>query len=1566
VRLVISKRMLIGSVGILMAALLIYNLPVILLGETVLSKEVGRRLQNNLNQYGLNCNVKKVRWIGGGCFAATGVAIDEKQSGELLVKADRLLVRTDFLQLIRHVKNPETVLRELEIIRPQFRIVHYANQTWNFSRFFGNNGKRTMKFSYKIKVRDGQGEWEDYKYGKHQFQKVNGEVDLSDYPVVAWRAKGRTTFGKDTAWSSNGQVRSDQASGRGVVKVTRVPLAKAFLVMGKKFQFTVKSGLGHGTFRFAWNRKNVWVQNGDVQIDHGVVKFPFFKRIVQIKAADVDFNPEEVMVNSSKLNYQKSEMRLTGLLDIAKLAVKAKLDSKRARVEDLLELFPKIPNTIIAGRANFNLDVNGLISNPVFDGKMALDHTDVDINGERFTNVTGKMSVKKNNIQVPNLKGIWHEAPIVLKGTVANIFNPCLNLNVETQGVKLDQMRLCQMLKPDLNFGHSGDFTGKLTGYWDTPLFSGEVRLEQFVFRGIAAQDIKAAITWEPMLQRVKIFSAQGKTWGGDLAADGLMSIDATGMKWNLTGKISGVNLKTISQLPDFGLAGEAMEADAVFKGAWKYGAPFDPGTIMGVVKGNNLTYLNTTADEASAVYRWQNGNLTVDSLQIKLGNGRIFGNLTLHNAQIAANISAENIKLGQFFGHEKSLAALDGIFMGNMTLEGDLADLKGKINGEFVDLAWNKKPIGTVQGELEYDHRQKEVTFQELTLNSQTGDYRVKGKVDFADQSPKVALQVDSGNLNVKEFLKWSPVKFPVDADGVGKVSVAINGTFADPSFDCKLNLVAPQIGDVKLDEGLLEFNGDLNKIHLTKCELVDSHSRVYMTGIVERDNIDLVIGGYCNDLESLQLYYQGNLLKGRLDLDGRLAGSLQAPVLTATLQGAEMSFGELKYPNMTARIKWAAPELEIYDTQLGGGEDSISASGKIYTAKSLRYDLSFKVNQFQLRKLFQLAHFSQDGFDGKFSGNIIMAGSFENPQVRLNGEITEGTLNSVPVTGEVTLSYGNDKVLIEKIGLCHSTGSFYATGVWEKGKTLCLRGRLNEFPLETVNPWLTSYGLKLSGLANADVGLEWSGARFKCDYQLESTSLQVNNDNWGSAFLSGDMNEDGLNISEGALSIKNGSLGVTGFIPWPAPIRDHFKAPSGVGKVANSLDLRLLIKNVPANLINAYVPNFTVGNGEFNGNLYVAGDLVRPEISGKLECSNGQLEIPDLSFRVDAIQAGVTIEKNHVFINNKASGYVGKGRISLTGEADFSNFNKINLNLDCEGSRVFFKNYFYDGFADFSLKLAGTLADSLLMGNITVHDTKVGGLSLAGNNKKAKNDWNPGIDLMVKMGSKVRYRQIGVADVSVNGTLHIKGDLMEPLIGGEMTTKKGVISFYGQTFKVDRGEAVFSYNQGLNPYLDIEASLPTQKAMISLKVKGQAGTEILPVLSAQPALTQKEIFALLNWSDLTGEKPLTVDSVVEGNMGMVTDTLLGDVFYKIRDAVGFDYLYLETDYRSNEYRINAGDYITDKLFVSYTRYLVTKDEDQKDKWNYDYHFTPEIALGSSYSASEGRSWRLIYTFDF
>ncbi|HYH03818.1 MAG TPA: translocation/assembly module TamB domain-containing protein [Bacillota bacterium] len=1558
------KKALIWMTVVLVTSVLLYNLPLFFLNEPLLTKQVRGKLNHYFQKNGFRLKVAKIRWIGGGRFEASQIALTEPQTGEVLVKAERLILGTDWTAFLKNLKNPEMVLREFEVIRPQLTLVHYSNQTWNFSPLFQKKGKRKVRMGMQIRIREGQVGLDDYKLGKHRFQNVSGKLDFRKYPLISWNFKGDADFGKALTWKSTGRLRTDQVSGLGEVRFVGLPLEKTMLLMPwRNPSFKVKTGIARGSLDFAWNKKTIMFQKVRAVLKDTVLKVPFLPDELQVASARTDFSPDVVQVYDSELYYKKTKVKLTGTLDPLKQSLDARLNSRGARLEDLLEMFPEIPQTVINGRTDLKLKITGLINKPVFNGEANINRTRVVSNKEVFNNVEGKLAIRKNNVRVHRLKALWHEAWVYGQGAIYNIYNPRLNLQVQGKGVVLSQFELVQMAGPDLTLCRTADFTGKFTGYWDNPLFTGDAHLEQLEFRKIPAKNLQIGFTWEPMALKVKVRTLESDVWQGRLTAAGQVIADDKRVSWNIAGKIKGLALNEVNLFPPgVELTGKTVSADAVLKGAWRYDMEFDPGTVMGVIKGQHLIYQNIVADEVAAVYSWSQGVFTVDSLLCRIGEGRIFGSLTLDRTRLTSKLNAENIRLNSLFD-QRTIPA-NGIFEGSMNLEGELADLKGRFAGSFSGLSWNAQPIGNVTGNLEYRHKNQEIEIANLLLDNPSGDYQIGGKAFLGGKEPLLDIKVASDNLKLKGLLGYLPLDSKMQYDGLGRLTVEIRGPLKTPTFAGTIDLTDPLIAGIKMDSSTLVFRGDLNRIQLTQCEISNQDSHIFLAGSVERNKLDLNIGGTFNNLETFNLQYNGHRLKGQMSLEGRLEGSPEKPVLAAMVRGEKISFGEFDYPLMTANIRWIAPELEIYNTRLIGGDNSISASGKIYTSQPVRFDLGLDVDNFKIRELLQLAKLDKVNADGNFSGKMVVSGTLNDPQIRLDGGISAAHINAVPVSGELALFYAGNKLVVEKVGLLHDIGTFYATGVWEKDKALKLRGRLNQFPLATVNSLLKNPELKLAGTANADIVLEWSESLLQCDYQMTFDNLQVNEEQLGNCSLNGNLNEYGFVVDSGNLVVKNGNLGLSGFIPWPDELRKSFKLPGADANLKNRLDLRMTLKNAPVVLVNMFAVGYLVGGGECNGYLNIGGSLTKPEISGKMDFSNTQLELPDLPLLVNSIVASVSIENNRAIVH-RAVGYVDKGRIDVTGNVDFKNFPLMNLNLDFEGSRIYFKNFFYDGFSDFNVKLAGEFNKAYLMGNLNLYSCKMGGLTLMGSKKGGKNDWNPQVDLMVKLGRKVRFRQVGVADVSVNGDVHVKGTLAQPTLGGEVTTSQGVVTFYSQTFKVNRGEAVFSYTQGFNPFVDIEASLMTPRAQIFLKLKGQVGTEIMPMLSSQPALPQKEIFALLNWSDLTGEQPLLVDEVVGKNMNMVADALFSDIFYQIRDRVGFDYFYLETDYRSNEYRINVGDYVTDKLFVSYTRALIS-EKDKEDKWNFDYHLTPKMAAGGSYSVSEGRSWRLSYTFQF
>jgi autotransporter translocation and assembly factor TamB len=1564
-KLTISRQTMIRTAVIVVTSVLLYNLPFILLQDRLLTREVAKKLRENLAKYGMNVAIGKIHWAGGGKFEAAMVSLNELPGGALLAGTEKLVLKTNLLALAGNLRDPEAVLREIEISGPRIRLKHFSNGTWNFSPLFSRRKKKgEARLSLNIVIRNGTVDWDDYRFGKHRFRQVDGRVDLRKYPMISWDLKGKSDWGEALDWKSAGKMRTDQSAGMGNVNFSGLPLDKAYQLLPRQYSCKVISGKARGLVEFGWEKSRFWLEQGRVNLERSRIGIPQLQDPLWVKSGEVRFSPRQIRISRSRISYRNTDLQVSGTLLPGMSSVNLAMDSNRARLEDILELFPEIPKTQIQGHAKLRLKIAGRLNNPVFNGDIAIKGARVVSNGETFTDISGRAAVKRNNILLDHFTGNWDGSAIQASGTMRNIYNPVLNLEVAADGLRLAQFKLDRLDGMEFKMDEPAAFRGKLSGVWRAPRLSGEAMAKRLEFNRIAAQDLKVQLAWEPMAQQFQIFSLNGQVWGGCLAVDGRVTIEPQGSRWEVSGKIDGADVSAVTILPDVGLQAGSVYADGLWKGSWKQGEPFDPGIVTGVIRGRGITYLNTIAEDIAAVYSWDQGVMRVDSIQAKLGAGRIFGNLVLDQSYLAANINAEKIQIKSVLPKNYQIP-VNGSFQGDLRLEGDINDLSAALSGEFKDLVWKDKLIGDVTGNVRYRVKEKEFDIDRMIVDNPSGDYAVAGNVSFKPESPVMNIRIDTDNLDLKGLMNWLPAERQLDVEGSGRANLEVTGSVAAPSINGKLYLTQPRFANIMMNEGAAEIRGDLNRLEIIQCQLLGEETRISLTGLVERDKLRLSIDGNCGDLERFKLYYGGKQLQGKVSLSGTLEGDPRNPVLSAALDGADIRFGNLKYPRLSAKIRWLAPQVEVYDTVLGGGDNAIRVSGSIYTDNPTRFDLVFDVERFRIEEIMKMANISQIAADGRFNGKITLSGSAAEPKCRLTGDITEGTINQVAVNGEVNLFYAASKLTIEKVLLKHGTGIFKVYGTWEKGREMRLKGNLNGFPLETVNSFISKSELKLAGLADADFDLVWGDRLFRGDFTLDGQNLQLNGEMFGACSLEGSVNETGFTIKSGNLNMKNGSLAVTGRIPWSDNLRQALKMSAAPGGSDSVAELSMTLKNIPTDLLNAYAAGFTVKDGVVNGQVKLNWVAGKPQISGKIDCSNAQLNLPDLPLTVNMIQASVVLQKNRVLIE-QASGTIEKGRVGLSGEIDFSDWKKPYFNLDCTGSKVFFKNFFYDGMGDFDLKLAGPWDDTLLMGNITVYNCKVGGLTL-GRTGGAKGGWNPRIDLMVKIGDKARYRQIGVADLSVAGALHIKGSLMQPQLGGEVTSRQGVVTFYSQTFKVNRGEAVFSYSQGFNPFVDVEASLVTPKAEVIVTLKGQIGTELLPMLSSRPALSQKEIFALLNWSELNGEKPLTLDSVVGGNLGVVTDTLFGDLFFRIGNALNVDYFYLETDYRSNEYRLSVGDYLTDKLFVSYTRSVLTPvDKEELEKWSYDYHLTSKLALGGSYTLEEGHSWRLSYTFKF
>ena len=83
-------------------------------------------------------------------------------------------------------------------------------------------------------------------------------------------------------------------------------------------------------------------------------------------------------------------------------------------------------------------------------------------------------------------------------------------------------------------------------------------------------------------------------------------------------------------------------------------------------------------------------------------------------------------------------------------------------------------------------------------------------------------------------------------------------------------------------------------------------------------------------------------------------------------------------------------------------------------------------------------------------------------------------------------------------------------------------------------------------------------------------------------------------------------------------------------------------------------------------------------------------------------------------------------------------------------------------------------------------------------------------------------------------------------------MISKKGTLTLYGQTFKMNQGKAIFKYSQGYMPYIDVTFYSITPKVEVFLTAKGLVGSNIAINLTSEPDTSRFYSFTMSNWPEL------------------------------------------------------------------------------------------------------------------
>lgn len=1532
-----------------------------LLNDQALTGKIQHALQTALRGNGLGLRIEKVHLHGLSELTGSGLVLSDAVNGEPIFAADQVRLEFNVLALLGNFRHPEACLRKIRIIKPHL-VLERSSSGWNFERYF-HQTQKSMQFKAILQIEDGLVEFGDFLYGDYRLSRVAGKIDLSSYPAIFWNLEGYSNLGPASRWDSSGSMRTDQQGGRGSLTVRQGLAARAEKFLPHPFKYRIRSGLTNLRLRFAWNRRSFWIENGRVAVFEAGVGLPWFPRPFKVRYLQADFSPAGFRLENGRIGYGATSLKVRGRFDASKATLDGEVSASRIALADLCGVAPELKDYVPSGTVGLNLRITGSVDAPLLNGWLTLQQGALTpVAGETITGINGRLRIHDNDLAVENLQGTWRATTIRLNGTVRNLLQPDLNLTIAASGFDLKNTpRAAELTGLELKPGSGDWFTATLSGKLNRPTLTGAVNFERVTYQTIPVDRFQFRFGLDPAGQTIEILDLQGSFGEGQLNAKGDIHYDHNHLQWLVTGSLSGLSL---AQLPlDKPLALEGIiGAEVISRGDWAFGTPFDMGKIFGTFSSRKLDLNGVRLDEAEGIFSWDQNAFTVDTLQAKVDSGRIFGYLAWYRQTLRVDINAENLRLQKVFPLG-SKVPLDGIFAGSMTFEGPPADLNGRISGTFSEATWASRPLGDINGRLVYSDQKLHI--EELRAVTPAGELAATGQVDLA-ADPRLEVKLTSENCDLSSITKWLPLNPTMKLEGTAQISLDLNGPLADPGLHGVIQLSNPGLMNLRFSQGEIELEGNLRQISLTRFELRKDRSVLQLKGNIGLEQLDLQVD--CNnfDLNFLALQSEGRRLQGEVNLTGRLSGKLTAPMFMANLDGRGLSFGSLVYQQLTAEVAMDANGLKLTRVQLSQGESRLDAVGRIQFAKPLRLDLGLEVTSCKLGTLLPFINLPpQISADGKLSGTVRLVGTLDHPVIRVMGNIADGTVNTVPIAGEFDLYYNDGLVLIQKLQLAHDNGTLTANGAWENRKGLKAQIRLNNFPLEVANLFLKP-SLQFGGRVNSNIDLEWTANNVSGRCELAIQDLYLNRTRVGNLHLDGDFSDQGLIIGDVDLSLnQSGRIRGSGYFPWPVQWLRFTKLPVSPAEGTRDLDLNLALNNIPAELLNTYLPGVKLTGGKLEGEFRIAGTPDRPLLSGRMDCNGLQAVIPALPYPISNVQASLVLEANRVQIQ-QAKGVYGPGRFNLSGGADFNDLKRIKLNTALTGTKLFYKNQYFDGYADANVQLTGTPDDSLISGDISVYNCRAGLLGL-NSGTATKIGWNPRLDLAIKTGSNVRGRFVGMADVKIRGAIQVKGVLNNPTLEGQLSSNSGILTFYNQTFRVNTGKVVFKPEQGYMPYIEVSSSLKRPTIEFFLDIQGMLDN-ININLTSQPYLSQADIFSMLNWETLRGEEPLTPKELLTNNLSSVTDTVLGDFLYRVRQTLNVDYLYLEPDKQMSNFRLSIGSYVTSQLFVSYSSTVF--NQKSLDSWSLDYHFDPNLSLGYSYTLDENNLWstywRLMYQIRF
>jgi len=848
------------------------------------------------------------------------------------------------------------------------------------------------------------------------------------------------------------------------------------------------------------------------------------------------------------------------------------------------------------------------------------------------------------------------------------------------------------------------------------------------------------------------------------------------------------------------------------------------------------------------------------------------------------------------------------------------------------------------------------------------------RGNEESFDLS-RVHIALLGGSLDGSGKLRWTPsLEGSIELQGSGidpavlapelpgdlELELRVSGGSRDSAAFAQIDTVALSGTLRELPVGL-QLSGQLDsgRFDLHNFRLASGDTVVTADGQVG-ENIDLDWR-----LKSANLADLAPQATGSISGEGHVGGTAQSPTLRATMQGTGLGYTQysLKTLALEADIDVERPAPSMLRLALGQG-----AAGDI---------------------TLQTLELIGDGTSASHTLNLAATTSLGSVELGVAGELQDTAWHAQLDKGLVQYPALAPWTLTSPHAI-HVTSEKQTVGkgCWASDEAeLCLQGGrgsqavsaevdLQSFALAYLRPLLPAI-YALEGLVSARLSLvQQEGQEAELDGQLSAAEVTLHRRTGEAQSKEPELL---LALEPSRLNVALNQTGLRADLSAPFKNTGGVKGQLDIEAGETALGERPLHGQIDISVpdiewLTAFSPELDQAAGALSAQLELDGSINEPQTQGKLELSEGSLQLvtPGLEISKISFDAWTTAPQALEFSGQAES---GKGALTVSGaarlspegtEADISISGDAFQIVDNADARVFMSPDLTVAIRENGTRVTGDVV--IPQAAITPRKLPPSAVSVSSDQVIVAGGSTIAPAANVGVEAKVRV-SLG-DDVTVDGfgfTGRLSGGLLveqapnRPTLGtGELNIEDGEYRAYGQGLVIEEGDILFVGGPIEQPGIKVRAvRRPANNILVGVRVRGPVQEPEFNLFS-EPAMSQTET---LSW--LVLGRPLAGSSEGQEDMLAQAATMLGIkggnyLADRFGDNLGVDSIGFETGSGEagaasdvSQAALVVGKYLSPDLFVSYGIGLF--DSISTIKLDYSLSESWSVSTQSSTEASGG-----------